>query len=88
MTISLEEIDRHLTGALEGVVSKPAWGETAYFYNPAGRFSSGAYFATLKTRNGENDRASGLDRQDVWRLAMGIGKEAYRGCSCQRAQRA
>ena len=51
-----------------------AWGEVSYFVNPEGRLKRGAYFATIKTADGENDRASNLHRDGVWRLNFGLPK--------------
>lgn len=61
-----------------GIVPAAAWGETAFFYNPGMVLPRGVYFATIKTRDGDNDRASRLDRPGVYRLAFGIGQKAYR----------
>ena len=54
-----------------------AWGETSFFYNPDRRLPRGVYFATIKEKNGENDRASNLDRSEVFRLNIGISKMTY-----------
>jgi hypothetical protein len=71
-----DEVDRHLR-SMDGVVSTEAWGEIAYFYNPGQRLKRGAYFATLKQKNGDNDRASELDRPGVWRLNFGAEKAEF-----------
>ena len=47
------------------------WGERAFFVNPGGRLARGAYFATIKTADGPDDRASALSRPGVWRLNFG-----------------
>ena len=67
----------HLTTALPCVVVKAAWGETSYFYNPDHVLKRGTYFATIKEKDGENDRASELGRQGIWRLNIGVTKAAY-----------
>lgn len=54
-----------------------AWGEVSYFVNPEGRLKRGAYFATIKTTDGENDRASALHRDGVWRLNFGLSKADF-----------
>ena len=71
------EIHRHFLTHYEGLVATRTWGETAYFYNPDEQLKNGTYFATIKTRDGENDRASVLDRADVWRLSMGLPNKEY-----------
>lgn len=70
-------VHRFITQGLEGVNPKDAWGETSYFYNPGGVFDRGTYFATIKQQDGDNDQASDLDRNGVWRLNLGISKGAY-----------
>jgi len=40
-------------------------------------FDRGTYFITIKQKDGENDRASNLDRKGVWRLNMGVCKSVY-----------
>ncbi len=60
-----------------GVMPKSSWGETALFYNPGKILPNGVYFCTIKEKNGENDQASQLDREDIFRLSIGISKESY-----------
>lgn len=67
----------HLS-AIDGVTIVETWGETSFFYNPGHRFKRGAYFATIKDVDSENDKASNLSREGVWRLNMGICKQTYR----------
>lgn len=75
--IEIEIVHRFITENLEGVVRKEAWGEISYFYNLGHVFDRGAYFATIKQKDGANDRASHLDREGVWRLNLGVSKRAY-----------
>lgn len=72
-----DEIADHLTRLSAAVVPVDAWGETAYFYNRDGRLPRGVYFATLKSKDGDNDRASRLDRPTVYRLNIGVSKSTY-----------
>ncbi len=60
-----------------GTVVTPAWGETTIFYNPGAKFKRGTYFATVKEKNGDNDRASGLDRDSVFRLNIGATRPLF-----------
>lgn len=76
-SITPQTVHDHLTTALADVVPKSAWGETSYFYNPGLRFVRGTYFATIKEKDGENDRASGLDRTGIWRLNIGVPKPLF-----------
>ena len=54
-----------------------AWGEVSFFVNPDGRLKRGAYFATIKQKDGEHDRASQLDRGGLWRLNFGLPKADF-----------
>ena len=76
-SIGPDTVHEHVINALDGVVCKSVWGERSYFYNPRLRFAHGAYFATVKEKDGDNDRASGLDRSGIWRLNMGVGEETF-----------
>jgi hypothetical protein len=54
-----------------------SWGETSLFCNPGGRFARGAYFLTLKSKDGANDRASALDRPGVFRMSFGLPRGVF-----------
>lgn len=60
-----------------GVVPKSSWGETSLFYNPGKVLPNGVYFCTIKEKNGENDKASQLDRAGIFRVSIGINKASY-----------
>lgn len=72
-----DEIVEEIVARFPGVVPKSSWGETALFYNPGKRLAHGVYFCTLKDHDGENDRASELQREGVYRLAVGLTPETY-----------
>lgn len=73
----VKNIVERIATDFEGVIPKSSWGETALFYNPGRLLPNGVYFCTLKEKNGENDTASALDREDVYRLSIGIGAQRY-----------
>lgn len=54
-----------------------SWGEISLFCNPGGRFARGAYFLTLKSKDGANDRTSALDRPGIFRMSFGLSRDAY-----------
>jgi len=54
-----------------------AWGEKSFFYNPNNVYKRGIYFCTIKEKDGENDKASHLDRPDVFRINFGISKSTF-----------
>lgn len=35
------------------------------------------YFCTIKEKNGDNDKASDLDRDGVFRVSLGVGADVY-----------
>lgn len=71
-------IAQHICQSFTGIVPVAAWGETSFFYNPGRALPRGVYFATLKEKDGENDKASALDRPGVFRLNIGISKPTFR----------
>ena len=72
-----EDIITEIENRFEAVIPKNSWGETSLFYNPGRVLPNGVYFCTVKESNGENDKASDLDREGVFRLSIGIEKESY-----------
>lgn len=73
-----DTIGDYLLDTFDDVVALPSWGEDAFFFNPGRVRPRGVYFATLKEKDGANDRASALDRHGVYRLNIGLTKEDYR----------
>jgi len=85
--VQVKSIIERIEKNFEGVVPKPSWGETSLFYNPGRLLPNGVYFCTLKEKNGENDKASELDREDVFRLSIGITKETFEKTFGKRPKR-
>jgi hypothetical protein len=54
-----------------------SWGERSYFVNPKLKLKRGSYFATLKSKDGANDKASDLNRPEVFRLNIGLTPKKY-----------
>lgn len=79
MSAKIEITDVHdfLMENMEGIVPIDAWGETSYFYNPGKVLARGTYFLTIKEKNGDNDKASSLDRDGVWRLNFGVERKTF-----------
>ncbi|MGL6161198.1 DUF6194 family protein [Microbulbifer sp.] len=73
-----EKISNFVLERYTGIVLTNAWGEQSFFYNPGRKLPRGVYFATLKDKDGENDRGSSLDREGVYRFNFGASKESYR----------
>lgn len=72
-----DEILKYVLETLEGTVLVSSWGERGIFYNPVGKLKRGVYILTVKEKDGENDRASQLDRSGVYRVNLGIRKSTF-----------
>lgn len=72
-----EAIINRICTEFSGVIPKISWGETSLFYNPEQVLPSGVYFCTIKEKDGENDSASYLNREQVFRLAIGLPTKTY-----------
>ena len=75
--MSPNEIVQTVVSKLPGVSPKSSWGETSLFYNPGARLPNGVYFCTIKDHDGENDSASNLNRDGVFRVAIGLSPQRY-----------
>ena len=75
--VTVENISDYLLENFEGLRPKQSWGETSFFYNPDGSSPHGTYFFTIKEKNGDNDKASDLDRTGIYRLNFGISKNSF-----------
>jgi len=72
-----DTIIEHLLDRFEGTRVVEAWGERSIFYNPGLLLPRGVYFATVKEKDGENDKASHLDRPGVFRFNVGTTKPLF-----------
>ena len=72
-----DSIIAHLLDTYEGSRVVKAWGERSIFYNPGQKLPRGVYFATVKEKDGEKDKASHLDRAGVFRLNVGTTKPLF-----------
>ncbi|MFC0677373.1 DUF6194 family protein [Lysobacter korlensis] len=70
-------VEAGLLARYDGLSVVDAWGERSLFHNPGGVLPRGIYFATIKQRDGANDRASGLDRDGVFRVNTGVSRRTY-----------
>lgn len=60
-----------------GLVPTASWGEVSLFYNPGRVLPNGLYLCTVREHDGPNDSASNLDREGVFRLAVGLSVARY-----------
>lgn len=72
-----KEIEKYILSLSPHIEVHQTWGETAFFFNRDSILPKGVYFATIKQKDGKNDSASNLDREGVFRLNVGLGKEEY-----------
>ena len=76
MTSSESILKKYSTELLETVLVK-AWGEDSIFYNPDNSLKRGVYVMTVKQKDGENDKASNLDREGVYRINTCVAKSTF-----------
>ncbi len=62
---------------LEGTVLVESWGEKGIFYNPDHALKRGVYILTVKEKDGDNDKGSDLNRENVYRVNLGIRKSTF-----------
>ena len=74
----IDEILKYCLKNLNGTVLSETWGEKAVFYNPGTILKKGVYVLTIKEKDGENDKASGLNRKDIFRINLGIRKDTFK----------
>ena len=74
-----EDVMDYVIARFDGVVALKTWGEMVLLYNPGDALKRGTYFCTLKEKDGENDRASRLDRPAVYRLNLPLPRAASSG---------
>ena len=75
--MTAEEIIKYCLENLEGVVLVSSWGEQAIFYNPENKLKRGVYVLTLKEKDGDNDKSSNLDRDNIYRVNLGVRKYTF-----------
>ena len=62
---------------LNGTVLAKNWGEQGIFYNPNNTLPKGVYILTIKEKDGDNDKASNVNRTGVFRVNLGIRKNTF-----------
>lgn len=55
-----------------------SWGEKGIFYNPQNVLKRGVYVLTIKEKDGKNDKASNLNRENIFRVNIGLRKEMFK----------
>ncbi len=62
---------------LDDVVLAESWGEKGIFYNPQNILKRGIYILTVKEKDGENDKSSDLNRDNIYRVNLGVRKKTF-----------
>ncbi len=62
---------------LEGTTLVESWGEKGIFYNPNRALKRGVYVLTIKEKDGNNDKGSFLNRDNVYRVNVGLRKQTF-----------
>ena len=75
--MNMSGIEKYILENFIDVHPLNSWGEKSFFLNPGKQLKRGTYFATLKEKDGNNDRASYLERDGIYRLNIGVSKEVY-----------
>jgi hypothetical protein len=75
--IEPEDILGELVALDPGLRREAYYGERSIFYNPGGVAPLGAIFASVKDRDGPNDKASELGREGVYRLAFCLTAKSF-----------
>jgi hypothetical protein len=75
--MNVEQLQNELLTSYEGLVLLNAYAERSFFYNPDKLLPNGIYFATIKEKDGPNDKASELNTEGIYRLSTGISTTTY-----------
>ena len=75
--MQIDKIVDYLLNRFNHLVVKNTWGETSLFFNPNETSAHGSYFLTIKESDGENDQASNLDRDGIYRVSFGVSRNSY-----------
>lgn len=75
--MNADEIFSYCLAHLAGTMLNTNWGERAIFYNPNNTLKKGVYLLTAKEKDGENDKASHVNRPGVFRLNLGVRKKTF-----------
>jgi hypothetical protein len=75
--LSPDRIQEYILSSFKDVYLKNTWGEKSFFYNPGKVKPHGTYFFTIKEKDGENDKASNLERVDIYRINFCISQEIF-----------
>ncbi len=72
-------IINYMIATFSDLVIRNSYGEIGLYYNPDNALPRGKYVATFKECDGENDKGSQLNRENVaYRLNLKVSKEIFK----------
>ena len=71
------EILSYCLSTYQDIVLVDSWGEHGIFYNPNRVLKRGVYVLTVKEKDENNDKSSMLNRDNVYRVNVGLKKEHF-----------
>lgn len=77
VALSPNDILSYCLSHMEDTTLVESWGEKGIFYNPNGVLKRGVYVLTIKEKDGDNDKASLLNRDNVYRVNVGLRKQTF-----------
>lgn len=75
--MTTNDILSYCLSSLKDTTLVESWGEKGIFYNPNGILKRGVYVLTIKEKDGDNDKASLLNRDNVYRVNIGLRKQTF-----------
>ena len=72
-----DEVLKYCLENLEGTVLVESWGERGVYYNPDNILKRGVYILTVKEKDGDNDKSSNLNRENIYRVNLGVRKTTF-----------
>lgn len=71
------EVIYYCLETFKDIVVLDSWGEIGVYYNPNNVLKRGVYILTVKEKDGQNDRASNLDRSGIYRVNFCVRKITF-----------
>ena len=76
--MNIDEIIKYCLDNFQYLNLIESFKEKSLFYNPNNKLKRGIYILTIKDKNGPNDKVSNLDRENIFRVNIGIRKETFK----------
>jgi len=76
--MTLDEIVKYCFLKLDETSLVNSWGEKGILYNPDNKLKRGVYILTIKESDRDNDKGSNLNRENAYRVNLGVRKDTFR----------